>query len=133
MPRRNQFAVVENVSQQKGDQRGRTIGYPTANIALGDYLRPRAGVYAVTAVRADQSRHFGVANIGKRPTVGGAEERLEAHLFDFNGDLYGERLIIALNAFIRDEQKFESFEALKTQIDKDAKAALAIADQNRKR
>jgi riboflavin kinase/FMN adenylyltransferase len=68
----------------------------------------------------------GVANIGQRPTVGGTQSRLEAHLFDYSGDLYGAEVTVALHHFIREEQKFESFEALKTQILLDAAAARAL-------
>jgi riboflavin kinase/FMN adenylyltransferase len=108
----------------KGAQRGRTIGVPTANIALGDYLRPRFGVYAIEAGRAGEAlTHRGVANIGLRPTVDGASENLEAHLFDFNQDIYGQTWEFALKRFIRPEQKFDSFEALKAQIARDIEAA----------
>jgi riboflavin kinase/FMN adenylyltransferase len=106
-----------------GDARGRTIGFPTANILLGEHLEPARGVYAVTARLPDGTAHPGVANIGQRPTVGGTQTRLEAHLFDFSGDLYGLELTIALHEFIREERKFESFEALKAQILQDAAQA----------
>jgi len=108
----------------KGDQRGRVLGFPTANLPLGDILRPRAGVYAVTAQLESGETRKGVANIGKRPTVGGTEERLEAHLFEFDRDIYGQRLIVEINAFIRDEQTFDTLEALKDQIARDVDAAL---------
>ena len=110
-----------------GDQRGRTIGFPTANIALGGHLEPARGVYAVLARLPDGRLCRGVANIGRRPTIGaGLESRLEAHLFDFDGDLYGQELSVALHAYIREEQKFASFEALKAQILMDADAARHI-------
>lgn len=112
-----------------GDERGRTIGFPTANIQLGAHLEPARGVYAVTARLPDGSTVKGVANIGLRPTVGGTESRLEAHLFDFSGDLYGKELAVALHAFIREEQKFESFDALKAQIARDALEARALLDR----
>ncbi len=108
-----------------GDKRGRTIGFPTANIALGRHLEPLRGVYAVSTV-IDGARVTGVANIGLRPTVGGTEPRLEAHFFDYEGDLYGRELSVALHAFLREEQKFESFQALKAQIDTDARTARAF-------
>jgi riboflavin kinase/FMN adenylyltransferase len=111
-----------------GDARGRTIGFPTANIPLGQHLEPARGVYAVTARLPDGTVAKGVANIGLRPTVGGTESRVEAHLFDFAGDLYGAELGVALHGFLRAEQKFESFEALKTQILLDAAAARALLD-----
>lgn len=107
-----------------GAQRGRTIGVPTANVALGDYLRPRFGVYAATCDVGDGIARPAVVNIGVKPTVGGAAEPLlEAHLFDFSSDLYGKRIETALHAFIRPERKFESFEALMAQIKTDAEAA----------
>ncbi|MGB9152105.1 MAG: bifunctional riboflavin kinase/FAD synthetase [Alphaproteobacteria bacterium] len=108
----------------KGQQRGRTIGVPTANIALGEYLRPKFGVYAVRAGRAGEAlTHRGVANIGLRPTVNGESENLEAHLFDFNQDIYGQEWEFALTRFIRPERKFDSFNALKAQIALDIEAA----------
>ena len=72
-----------------GDQRGRTIGFPTANVALGEHLRPRFGVYAVRAL-VDGTWRDGVANLGRRPTFGKLQENFEVHLFDFSGDLYGQ-------------------------------------------
>jgi riboflavin kinase/FMN adenylyltransferase len=112
---------------RRGEARGRLLGFPTANIWLGDYLRPALGVYAVR-VRIDGGSDRtidGVANLGLRPTFGGAEPRLEVHLFDFAGDLYGHRLCVALLAFLRPERKFDGIEALKTQIAADAQAARA--------
>ncbi len=111
---------------EHGDARGRTIGFPTANIALGQHLEPARGVYAVTARLPDGTVVKGVANIGQRPTVGGVQSRLEAHLFDFAGDLYGAELSVALHHFLREERKFESFAALKEQIAADAAAARAL-------
>jgi riboflavin kinase / FMN adenylyltransferase len=110
-----------------GDARGRTIGFPTANIALGRHLEPQRGVYAVTS-HIGGKLVKGVANIGLRPTVGGTESRLEAHFFDFEGDLYGQELAVQLRHFIRDEQKFPSFEALKGQIARDAVQARRVLD-----
>jgi riboflavin kinase/FMN adenylyltransferase len=113
---------------RRGDARGRLLGFPTANIWLGDYLRPALGVYAVK-VRVDEvsapANLTGVANLGLRPTFGGAEPRLEVHLFDFHGDLYGRRLAVELVDFLRPERKFEGIEALKAQIAADATAAKA--------
>jgi riboflavin kinase/FMN adenylyltransferase len=111
-----------------GDARGRTIGFPTANILLHRHLEPARGVYAITARLPGGAVKKGVANIGQRPTVGGTESRLEAHLFDFAGDLYGAELSISLHHFLREEQKFASFEALKTQILADADAARTLLD-----
>jgi riboflavin kinase/FMN adenylyltransferase len=109
-----------------GDARGRTIGFPTANIALGRHLEPARGVYAVSTV-IDGRIVGGVANIGRRPTViEGAISRLEAHLFDFAADLYGRRLDGALHSFLRAERKFDSFDALRAQIVADAVEARAL-------
>ena len=107
-----------------GDKRGRTIGFPTANVPLGRHLEPARGVYAVT-VRLSDGRVFrGVANIGRRPTVNaGPESRLEVNLFDFSGDIYGQEITVALHTYIRPETKFPSFEALKAQIVADAEEA----------
>lgn len=115
-----------------GDKRGRTIGFPTANLGLDDYLHPAFGVYAVR-VSGDgpddplSGRTIdGVANLGLRPTVGGLVPRLEAHLFDIDVDLYGRHLRVALIDFIRPEQKFGGLDALKAQIAEDATKARAI-------
>jgi riboflavin kinase/FMN adenylyltransferase len=112
----------------EGQQRGRTIAFPTANIALGAYLRPALGVYAIRARLADGRRIPGVANLGVRPTIAGAdaEPLLEAHLFDLSEDLYGQTLEAELIAFIRPERRFESFAALSAQIKDDAATARAL-------
>jgi riboflavin kinase / FMN adenylyltransferase len=107
-----------------GDARGRTIGFPTANIALGRHLEPARGVYAVTIRLPDGTWHRGVANIGRRPTVNeGPESRLEVNIFDFDADIYGAELAVALHAYIRPEQKFAGLDALKAQIATDAAEA----------
>jgi riboflavin kinase / FMN adenylyltransferase len=112
-----------------GDRRGRTIGFPTANLGLGTYLRPALGVYAVRVSGDGPDDPLagrtvdGVANLGLRPTVGGLEPRLEAHLFDTALDLYGRHLRVSLIDFIRPEQKFAGIDALKTQIAADAARA----------
>ena len=112
-----------------GDARGRGIGFPTANIALGRHLEPARGVYAVTTRLPDGQRLRGVANIGRRPTVcAGTESRLEVNLFDFEGDLYGEELEVALHAFLRPERKFTGIDALRAQIAADAAEARRILD-----
>ena len=112
---------------ERGDQRGRTIGFPTANLLLADYLRPAAGVYAVRAgIGRDGAWHDAVANFGRRPTFNGTDLRLEVHLFDFAGDLYGRHLRVQLIDYIRPEQKFSGIDALKAQIAADAEAARAI-------
>ena len=110
----------------RGDQRGRTIGFPTVNIPLGRHLEPARGVYAVSARLPDGTTRPGVANIGRRPTVGDdLESRLEAHIFDYQGDLYGAELAVSLHAYLRAERRFDSFETLKAQIVADAEAARA--------
>ena len=117
---------------QKGDRRGRTIGFPTANLGLGDFLRPAFGVYAVRVSGDGPDDPLagrtvdGVANLGLRPTVGGLEPRLEAHLFDAEIDLYGRHLRVALIEFIRPERKFAGLDALKAQIAEDAARARGI-------
>jgi len=106
-----------------GDERGRTIGFPTANIHLHRRVSPLSGVYAVSVRGVGEVPLPAVANVGKRPTVGGIEPRLEVHLFDFDGDLYGAHLQVEFRLKLRDEQRFESFDALKQQIARDAAAA----------
>jgi riboflavin kinase/FMN adenylyltransferase len=110
--------AIEGVVEH-GDKRGRTIGYPTANLSLGKYLRPRYGIYAVRGRLADGNVLDGAANIGIRPTFEPAKELLEAHFFEFAGDLYGQVIEVELIAFIRPEQKFDSLEALTRQMDED--------------
>jgi len=108
---------------QRGDRRGRELGYPTANMLLGDYQRPRYGIYAVRVTLDDGSEHPGVASLGVRPTFDPPTELLEAHLLDFEGDLYGRRIEVALHAFIREERKFDSVEALVAEMRNDEAAA----------
>jgi riboflavin kinase/FMN adenylyltransferase len=114
---------------ERGDARGRTIGFPTANVMLDDHLRPAAGVYAVRVGIEEGGQtlwHDAVANLGQRPTFGGSDLRLEAHLFDFDGDLYGRHLRVALIEHLRRERKFPGIEALKAQIAADAAQARAL-------
>lgn len=107
-----------------GDARGRTIGFPTANVPLGRHLEPARGVYAVRVVLEDGRVVPGVANIGRRPTISeGVESRVEAHLFDFDEDLYGREVAVALVGYLRSERKFASFDELRGQIVRDAEAA----------
>ena len=107
-----------------GDARGRTIGFPTANVPLGRHVEPARGVYAVRVTLRDGACWPGVANIGRRPTVNeGPESRVEAHLFDFHGDLYHQDVSVALLHFLREERKFVSFDRLREQIAADALAA----------
>ena len=114
---------------EEGDRRGRTIGYPTANLGLDDYVRPTFGVYAVRTGVDEGERttwHDGVANLGTRPTVAGVEERLEVHLFDFDSDLYGRHLRVQLVDFLRPEKKFDGLDGLKAQIADDGARARQI-------
>jgi riboflavin kinase/FMN adenylyltransferase len=114
----------------RGDARGRTIGFPTANIALGRHLEPARGVYAVTVRLPDGGWRRGVANIGRRPTVQeGPESRLEVNIFDFDGDIYGAELAVALHDYIREERRFPGLDALKAQIAADAAQARGILDR----
>ncbi|GAB4537590.1 MAG: bifunctional riboflavin kinase/FAD synthetase [Parvularculaceae bacterium] len=118
---------------EKGAARGRRIGFPTANLKLGRLVQPKPGVYAVIVKTPDGARHPGVANYGRRPTIGDLEEPLlEVHLIDFDGDLYGARLEVAFVDFIRPERTFDGLDALKAQIAADLETArrkLAAAAQ----
>ncbi len=119
--------AVEGVVQE-GDQRGRELGYPTANLTLGDYQRPKYGIYAVRVTLEDGSEHPGVANLGIRPTFDPAQELLEAHLFDFDADLYGRKIEVALHAYIREEKRFDGIEPLIAHMREDeAKARHLLA------
>ena len=108
----------------RGDGRGRTIGVPTANLAPEAQILPAHGVYAVRC-RARDSWHPAVVNVGERPTFGGGRVTLEAHLIDFEGELYGARLRVAFHERLRGEQRFESAERLVAQIRADVAAARA--------
>ena len=113
----------------EGQRLGRTIGFPTANLPLGRRLEPARGVYAVTVRTPDGATHRGVANIGRRPTVNaGPESRLEVHIFDFAGDLYGQEIVVALHAYLRNEVKFAGLDALRAQIAQDAAEARRLLD-----
>lgn len=107
-----------------GKQLGGKIGFPTANIDVPeDYkLIPKTGVYVVKSV-IDEKTIFGMMNIGNRPTVDGNHQTIEVHFFDFEQDLYGKTLTIELLYFLRDEQKFESIEALILQLNEDKKSS----------
>lgn len=109
-----------------GDKRGRTIGFPTANIYLHRKNTPILGVYAVQMTGVEDYPVNGVANIGTRPTVCGTRTLLEVHLFDFNKDIYGAHIEVVFVEKIRDEKRFESFDALKQQIQRDAQQARDI-------
>lgn len=108
-----------------GEKKGRTIGFPTANIALARKVSPLHGVYAVK-VMLNGINYSGVANIGQRPTVNGTRMQLEIHLFDFQDDIYGETIDTQVLYKIRDEFKFDSFDQLKQQIAKDVVDAKAF-------
>ncbi|WP_130730635.1 bifunctional riboflavin kinase/FAD synthetase [Komagataeibacter xylinus] len=111
---------------QHGDKRGRLLGFPTANIALGRHLEPARGVYAVSVRLPDGRVCPGVANIGRRPTINdGQESRLEVHLLGFDGDLYGQTLSVALHTLLRAERRFDGLDALKAQIARDSAQASA--------
>ncbi|MBU0654355.1 MAG: bifunctional riboflavin kinase/FAD synthetase [Gammaproteobacteria bacterium] len=109
-----------------GDKRGRTIGFPTLNMRVPQHIALRKGVYAVKVMGLGDDVVYGVANLGDRPTVHGLENRLEAHLFDFNQQVYGKHICVEPVVFLRDEMKFASFDDLKTQIARDAEQARAI-------
>lgn len=112
----------------KGDQRGRDLGYPTANLAFDAQLVPRFGIYAAWITVLDgphQGRHAGVVSVGERPTFGVNAPNFEAHLFDFEGDLYGTEISVGLVTRLRGEEKFDSVEALIAQMDRDSAAARA--------
>jgi riboflavin kinase / FMN adenylyltransferase len=124
---------------QHGDERGRLLGFPTANLTLGRHLEPARGVYAVT-VRLPGGASVrgvapgvvapGVANVGRRPTIAeGLESRIEAHLFDWSGDLYGQEVEVAFHAFLRPERRFDGLDALTRQIAADAAEAREALDR----
>lgn len=115
------FAIRGTV--QHGDKVGRTIGFPTANIDLGEYLRPRYGIYAVTGHLPDGRVVQGAANVGIRPSFDPPKELLEPYFFDFSGDLYGQEIEVALHHFLRPEAKFDSLEELTAQIARDCDEA----------
>ena len=111
----------------KGQQIGRSIGFPTANIHIpNDYkLIPKDGVYAVEA-SVDGTLYKAMLNIGNRPTVDGTKKTVEANLFDFQGDLYDKQITVYFHEFLREERKFDSLEALKTQLFQDQKSARSL-------
>ncbi|MBX6323821.1 MAG: bifunctional riboflavin kinase/FAD synthetase, partial [Rhodospirillaceae bacterium] len=114
---------------EHGERLGRRLGFPTANLTLGEYLEPARGIYAVKAgidEGVGTRWRDGVASLGTRPTVGGTQLQLEVHLFDFAGDLYGHHLRVAFIDHLRPEVRFPSLEALAAQIAADAEAARAI-------
>ncbi len=118
------FAIAGVV--QHGDKLGRTIGYPTANVDMGKYLRPAYGIYAVTGRLADGRVLKGAANLGIRPSFDPPKELLEPYFFDFSEDLYGQEIEVSLIEYLRPEAKFDSLEALTAQMDADCARARAI-------
>ncbi|OXB00575.1 bifunctional riboflavin kinase/FAD synthetase [Flavobacterium pectinovorum] len=114
----------------KGKQLGRTIGFPTANIQIEeDYKKiPKNGVYIVKTF-IDNTAIFGMMNIGFNPTVNGQKQTIEVNLFDFDADIYGQKLEISLLEYIREEQKFGSVDLLKEQLNQDKKTALDFVGQ----
>jgi riboflavin kinase/FMN adenylyltransferase len=111
---------------EHGDKRGRTLGFPTANVPQGDFLHPAKGVYAVRAGvdgAAATVWHDGVANFGNRPTFDKKDLLLEVYLFDFSGDLYGRDLRVALTDYIRPERKFNGLDEIKAQLAADCDTA----------
>lgn len=117
------YSIVGRVVH--GDKKGRTIGFPTANILLKRRVSPVHGVYAVSVIIAEKT-FYGVANIGTRPTVAGLRQQLEVHIFDYNEQLYGQQVEVDLLHKLRDEQRFSSFDLLREQIKKDAAQARAF-------
>ncbi len=115
------FAIEATV--QPGAKLGRELGWPTANLVLGNYLRPAYGIYAVRGRLADGRVLDGVANLGIRPSIEPPIELLEPHFFDFSGDLYGQTIEVALIDYLRPEAKFETMDALRDQIEADAAEA----------
>ncbi len=111
----------------EGNQLGRTIGFPTANLKIEEYYKliPRNGVYIVKSILG-QKTIFGIMNIGYNPTVDGQNLTIEIHYFDFDADLYGKKISVSLLHFLRSEQKFESITLLKEQLEKDKNKALAF-------
>ncbi len=117
--------TVEGIVQH-GDKNGRLLGFPTANIDMGHYLRPRYGIYAVKGRLPDGRVLNGAANLGIRPTFDPPKELLEPHFFDFAEDLYGQNIGIEFHAFIRGEAKFDSLDALMAQMAQDCDEARRI-------
>lgn len=111
------YTICNRISH--GDKRGRSIGFPTANIHLGRTETPLHGVYSVTMHSKKYGDIAGIANLGNRPTVDGKRDQLEVHLFDFNETIYGEQVCVSFQHKIRDEKKFDSLDDLKKQIQKD--------------
>jgi riboflavin kinase/FMN adenylyltransferase len=110
----------------RGQQLGRKLGYPTANLRLGRRSSPVDGIFAVLVHGVGERAMPAVASLGVRPTVNGKEPLLESHLFDFDGDLYGKRIQVEFVQKLRDEEKFSDLDAMVKQIDRDAAQAREI-------
>jgi riboflavin kinase / FMN adenylyltransferase len=117
--------TVEGIVQH-GDKNGRKLGYPTANIDMGHYLRPKYGIYAVRGRLADGRILDGAANLGIRPSFDPPKELLEPYFFDFGEDLYGQTIEVEFHSFIRAEARFDNLEALQVQMARDCEAAREI-------
>jgi len=111
---------------QPGRNLGAQLGFPTANVALERRRAPVAGIFAVRVRGVAEGERVGVASLGTRPTIGGTEALLEAHVFDFDGDLYGREIEVEFVARLRDEERFETLEALSAQMERDAAEARRI-------
>jgi len=110
-----------------GERNGRKLGFPTANLQLGELIHPKHGVYAVLArIEGEAGWRRGVANFGRTPTTGLRDPLLETHIFDFSGDIYGKRLEVQLVAYLRPEKKFASLELMVAQMQADAAEARAV-------
>lgn len=114
-----------------GNKIGRTLGFPTANIAVGDDVEPlRNGVYAAK-VRLGDVWHYAVANIGRKPSVmGGGKRILEVHIFDFDQNIYGRTIGVEMGEFIRDERRFNSFDELRDEIASDKEKVVQLRVKN---
>ncbi len=120
------FAIQGEVIH--GDKNGRELGYPTANIDMGQYLRPKYGIYAVKGRLPDGRVLNGAASLGVRPMFDPPKELLEPYFFDFSEDLYGQTIEVELHHFLRGEEKFDDLDALKVQMEKDCDKARALLD-----
>ncbi len=118
------FAIRGTV--EHGAKLGRSIGYPTANLSLGNYLRPAYGIYAVTGLLPGGRVVHGAANLGIRPSFDPPIELLEPYFFDFDGDLYGQEIEVALHHYLRPEAKFDTLEALTAQMEADCSTARSL-------
>ena len=111
---------------QPGQRLGAQLGFPTANVPLERRRSPVAGIFAVHVRGVAEVARAGVASLGTRPTIGGTEALLEAHVFDFDGDLYGREIEVEFVARLRDEERFATLDALTAQMDRDAADARRI-------